>query len=175
MDQMTGIGQQMPRVFAFFTAGSLASLALPGMSGFVGELTIFLGFTSSDAYTTSFKAVVVLLAAVGVILAPIYLLSMLRQIFYGQEQFSQLSQFNLTDIKPREAFIAACLIVPIIGIGIYPKLATQMYDAKTESVVAEARGALVTVAENPFHVTLPHMTAPSVFGIEAAEFTRMSD
>ena len=74
MDQMTGIGQQMPRVFAFFTAGSMASLALPGMSGFVGELTVFLGFTSSDAYTTPFKSVVVLLAAVGVILAPIYLL-----------------------------------------------------------------------------------------------------
>jgi NAD(P)H-quinone oxidoreductase subunit 4 len=169
MDQMTGIGQKMPRVFAFFTAGSMASLALPGMSGFVGELTVFLGFTSSDAYTTSFKAVVVLLAAVGVILAPIYLLSMLRQVFYGEEVSEQLSSFNLADIKPREAFIAACLIVPIIGIGIYPKLATQTYNAKTETVVAEVRDALVTIAENPVHMTLPHMTSPSVFGIEAAE------
>ncbi len=169
MDQMTGIGQKMPRVFAFFTAGSLASLALPGMSGFVGELTVFLGFTSSDAYTTSFKAVVVLLSAVGVILAPIYLLSMLRQVFYGEEPPEQNLSVDLADIKPREAFIAVCLIVPIIGIGIYPKLATQTYTAKTETVVAEARNALVTIAENPIHMNLPHLDSPSVFGIEATE------
>ncbi|MEO1520193.1 MAG: NAD(P)H-quinone oxidoreductase subunit 4 [Cyanobacteria bacterium J06633_2] len=169
MDQMAGIGKQMPRVFAFFTAGSMASLALPGMSGFVGELTVFLGFTSSDAYTTSFKCGVVLLAAVGVILTPIYLLSMLRQVFYGEAGQLAVSASSLSDIKPREAFIAACLIVPIIGIGIYPKLATQTYTAKTEAVVAEARGALVTVAERPVHIKTPMFTAPSVFAIEAAE------
>ncbi|MEM9452454.1 MAG: NAD(P)H-quinone oxidoreductase subunit 4 [Cyanobacteria bacterium P01_E01_bin.6] len=175
MDQMTGIGKQMPRVFAFFTAGSMASLALPGMSGFVGELTVFLGFTSSDAYTTSFKCVIVLLAAVGVILTPIYLLSMLRQVFYGTEQSSEDQSFKLMDINPREAFIAACLIIPIVGIGVYPKLATQTYDAKTETVVAETRGALMTVAENPFHINFPPIQVPSVFGVEAGELGRLTD
>ncbi|MBE9176977.1 NAD(P)H-quinone oxidoreductase subunit 4 [Oculatella sp. LEGE 06141] len=167
MDRMGGMAKQMPTVFALFTAGSLASLALPGMSGFVGELTIFLGITTSDAYSTSFKAVVVLLAAVGVILSPIYLLSMLRQVFYGEENVEL--KFSLSDAKPREAFIALCLLVPIIGIGIYPKLVTQTYDVKTTQVAAQARTALPLIAERPIHFTQPHFVAPSVIGAEAKE------
>ncbi len=75
MDKMGGMAKPMPTLFALFTAGSMASLALPGMSGFIGEIAVFLGFTTSDAYSTTFKAVVVLLSAIGVILSPIYLLS----------------------------------------------------------------------------------------------------
>lgn len=85
LDEMGGVGRRMPKLFAMFTTCSLASLALPGMSGFVAEIMVFLGLSSSDAYSNSFKVVVVFLAAVGVILTPIYLLSMLREIFYGPE------------------------------------------------------------------------------------------
>jgi NAD(P)H-quinone oxidoreductase subunit 4 len=139
------------------------------MSGFVGELAVFLGFATSDAYSTTFKAVIVLLAAVGVILSPIYLLSMLRVVFYGKPT-EESAQFELTDANPREAFIALCLLVPIIGIGLYPKLATQTYDVKTVAVTAEARNSLPLVAEQPFHLTLP-LTAPSVFATEAKELS----
>jgi NAD(P)H-quinone oxidoreductase subunit 4 len=85
LDKLGGLAKQMPKAFTLFTAGSLASLALPGMSGFVGELTVFLGLTTSDAYAPTFKAGIALLAAVGIILTPIYLLSMLRQVFYGAQ------------------------------------------------------------------------------------------
>ncbi|MEN9218738.1 MAG: NAD(P)H-quinone oxidoreductase subunit 4, partial [Gloeomargarita sp. DG_2_bins_126] len=71
LEEMGGVGQKMPKIFAMFTACSLASLALPGMSGFVAELMVFIGFATSDAYTLPFKALVLLLAAVGVILTPI--------------------------------------------------------------------------------------------------------
>jgi len=145
MEKMGGMAQAMPKVFALFTAGAMASLALPGMSGFVGELTIFLGITTSDAYNPVFKVVVTLLAAVGVILTPIYLLSMLRQVFYGNENSGIVIEEYLGDAKPREVFIAACLLLPIIGIGIYPKLATQTYDVKTVAVAAQVRQVLPTV------------------------------
>jgi NAD(P)H-quinone oxidoreductase subunit 4 len=172
MDEMGGMAKKMPTVFAFFTAGSLASLALPGMSGFVGELTVFLGFTTSDAYGVTFKAAIVLLAAVGVILSPIYLLSMLRQVFYGEEgKAIANSEAALFDVKPREAFIAACLLVPIIGIGIYPKLATQTYDVKTEAVMAQLRSNVPTIAEQPLRLPTPAFIAPSVFGTETNELT----
>lgn len=83
MDDMGGIGRLMPRVFALYTAGAMASLALPGMSGFASELAVFLGIATSSAYSVAFRVVIVFLAAVGVILTPIYLLSMVRQVFYG--------------------------------------------------------------------------------------------
>jgi NAD(P)H-quinone oxidoreductase subunit 4 len=83
MNQLGGLGQAMPKVFALFTMGALASLALPGMSGFVGELEVFVGLATTDIYGSTFRTVTVFLAAVGLILTPIYLLAMVRQVFHG--------------------------------------------------------------------------------------------
>lgn len=83
LKDMGGLGQVMPKVFALFTAGVMASLALPGMSGFASELSVFIGVTTSDIYNSTFRAVTVFLAAVGLILTPVYLLSMLREVFYN--------------------------------------------------------------------------------------------
>lgn len=173
MDKMGGMAKQMPTLFALFTTASMASLALPGMSGFVGELAVFLGFATSDAYSTPFKVVIVLLSAVGVILSPIYLLSMLRTLFYGEERAELTVESGFRDAKPREAFIALCLLIPIIGIGIYPKLATQTYDAKTVAVAEQARQVLPLVAEQPFHFSQPTLIAPALIGMESKELAQI--
>ncbi|MGB3491997.1 MAG: NAD(P)H-quinone oxidoreductase subunit 4 [Elainellaceae cyanobacterium] len=146
LDEMGGVGQKMPRIFAMFTTCSLASLALPGMSGFIAEIMIFVGFATSDAYSLTFRILIVLLAAVGVILTPIYLLSMLREIFYGPENKELTSHEALVDAEPREVFIIACLLFPIIGIGLYPKLLTQIYDAKTVAITALMRQSVPSLA-----------------------------
>jgi NAD(P)H-quinone oxidoreductase subunit 4 len=175
MDEMGGIGQAMPKVFALFTIGALASLALPGMSGFASEIAVFVGITTSDIYSSTFCTVTIFLAAVGVILTPIYLLSMLRQVFYGtgiaptcdvngtkvlNSDDEEVVCFGTNcilpeqavfmDARPREVFIAACFLLPIIGIGFYPKLATQVYDVKTVAVNTEVRQSYIQIAQmNP--------------------------
>ena len=174
MDEMGGLAKVMPKVFALFTAGSMASLALPGMSGFASELSVFVGVTTSDIYSSTFRTVTVFLAAVGLILTPIYLLSMLRQVFYnsGTAPTCDLSGNSnnkpneeavcfgtncvlpsnaiYSDAKPREVFIAACFLMLIIGIGFYPKLATQIYDVKTVAVNTEVRHSYTQISEaNP--------------------------
>ncbi|MDX2256243.1 MAG: NAD(P)H-quinone oxidoreductase subunit 4 [Pseudanabaenaceae cyanobacterium bins.39] len=146
LDEMGGVGQQMPKIFAMFTTCSLASLALPGMSGFVAEVMVFVGFATSDAYSGTFKVIALLLMAVGVILTPIYLLSMLREIFYGQENKELSSHQNLVDAEPREVFIIACLLVPIIGIGFYPKVVTQIYDSTTTKLAGLLRESAPVLA-----------------------------
>jgi NAD(P)H-quinone oxidoreductase subunit 4 len=172
LDEMGDIGKVMPKVFALFTAGAMASLALPGMSGFVSELSVFVGVTTSDIYSSTFRTATVFLAAVGLILTPIYLLSMLRQLFYGSNAAPACvltdagsenqdavcfgtncvlpAEAKYSDAKPREVFIAACFLLLIIGIGFYPKLATQMYDAKTVAVNAQVRQSYTQIAQaNP--------------------------
>lgn len=163
LDEMGGVGKKMPKIFAMFTACSLASLALPGMSGFVAELMVFVGFATSDAYGLVFKVIVVLLAAVGVILTPVYLLSMLREIFYGPENKELVEHQILADAEPREVFIIACLLIPIIGIGFYPKLITQMYDATAMEITAELREAYSTAADQPLQLMAQPETAQSPF------------
>ena len=173
LDEMGNIGKAMPKVFALFTAGALASLALPGMSGFVSELSVFVGFSNSDIYGSNFRTIMVLLSAVGLIITPIYLLSMLRELFYGNDQLDMCvigtSEENIKaindaavcfgtscvlpddsvyeDAKPREIFIAVCFLVLIIGIGFYPKLATNLYDAKTLAINDQMRQSYVEIAE----------------------------
>ncbi len=173
LDKMGNLGQAMPKTFALFTAGAMASLALPGMSGFVSEIAVFVGFSNSDIYSSSFRTVVIFLSAVGLILTPIYLLSMLRQLFYSNEATlicameNDNSQENnnevaacfgnscvlpedakFNDAQPRELFIAACFLVLIIGVGLYPKMATGMYDATTVAVNAQVRQSYTQIASN---------------------------
>jgi NAD(P)H-quinone oxidoreductase subunit 4 len=163
MDKMGGIAKVMPKSFALFTAAAMASLALPGMSGFVGELMVFISIATSDVYSSSFKVVVVLLSAVGVILTPIYLLSMLREVFYGKQNEELVLDAVVADVKPRELFITACLLLPIIGIGFYPKLATQTYDVKTMQIATHARQVLPVVAEQqPSSLYSRIFTAPTL-------------
>jgi NAD(P)H-quinone oxidoreductase subunit 4 len=146
LEEMGGVGKKMPKIFAMFTTCSMASLALPGMSGFVAELMVFVGFFTSDAYSVTFRVIVVFLAAVGVILTPIYLLSMLREIFFGAENKALIEHEVLADAEPREVFIIACLLIPIIGIGLYPKIITQIYDAKTIALTDRMRAAVPSLA-----------------------------
>lgn len=173
LDEMGNIGKRMPKVFALFTAGAMASLALPGMSGFVSELSVFVGFSNSDVYASNFRTVMVILSAVGLIITPIYLLSMLRQLFYSNGQTPMCiigtSKENnkaindaavcfgtscvlpndsiYNDAKPREIFIALCFLVLIVGIGLYPKLATNLYDATTLAINDGVQESYVQIAE----------------------------
>lgn len=173
MDEMGGIAKIMPKAFALMTAAAMASLALPGMSGFVSELKIFLGMTTSDVYSSNFKLVMIAIAAVGVIITPIYLLSTLRQVFYGKQNSALHLDKYVSDAKPREVFIAACLLVPIVMIGMYPKLATQTYDVKTVAVTEQARDAFSLVAQsNPrlysagwIAPQVPHATPQALLGV----------
>ncbi|MBD1863796.1 NAD(P)H-quinone oxidoreductase subunit 4 [Trichocoleus desertorum GB2-A4] len=167
LDEMGGVGKQMPKIFSMFTTCSLASLALPGMSGFVAELMVFVGFSTSDAYSSTFKVIIVFLAAIGVILTPIYLLSMLREIFFGPENKELTSHEALIDAEPREVFIVACLLIPIIGIGFYPKLLTQVYDAKTQQLTARLRDSVFTVAQRPQSTTASTLPSFLPLGIKA--------
>ncbi|MBW4643268.1 MAG: NAD(P)H-quinone oxidoreductase subunit 4 [Goleter apudmare HA4340-LM2] len=187
MAEMGGIGQVMPKVFALFTIGAMASLALPGMSGFAGELAVFVGVTTSDVYSSTFCTVTVFLAAVGVILTPIYLLSMLRQVFYGKSAVltCDLEDANLQnqeaeeavcfgtdcvlpqqavyrDASLREVFIAACFLLLIVGIGFYPKAAMQIYDVKTVAVNTQVRQSYTTIAQNNPNVYAQRLLVPTV-------------
>ncbi|HGY5541488.1 MAG TPA: NAD(P)H-quinone oxidoreductase subunit 4 [Prochlorococcus sp.] len=162
LDEMGGVGQKMRIMFALWTVCVLASLALPGMSGFVSELMVFVGFATDEAYTLPFRVVISGLAAIGVILTPIYLLSMLREIFFGKENDQLVSHTNLVDAEPREVYIISCLLVPIIGIGLYPRLMTDSYNASIQELVKRDEAAMQRVTKPTALVIRNTTMAPAV-------------
>jgi NAD(P)H-quinone oxidoreductase subunit 4 len=54
----------------------------------------------------------------------------------------------LVDAEPREVFIIASLLVPVIGIGLYPKIVSGMYDATTQQITAKLRQSVPTLVES---------------------------
>jgi NAD(P)H-quinone oxidoreductase subunit 4 len=193
MDEMGGMGSVMPKVFALFTAGAMASLALPGMSGFASELSVFVGITTSDIYSSPFRTVTVFLSAVGLILTPIYLLNLLRQVFFnsGNAPTCSLADVGLEskdneaavcfgtncvlpsdarydDANLREVFIAACFLLPILSIGFYPKLAMQVYDAKTVAINSEVRQSYTQIAQTNPQIYARGFSFPKVVEPEVA-------
>ena len=128
---MGGLAKVLPITFAFFLASSLASLALPGMSGFISEITVFLGITSQEGFSSLFRSITILIAAVGLVLTPIYLLSMCRRVFFGP-RIPALA--TVKEMNGRELTIGFSLLLPTLVIGFWPKIAINLYESSTNAL-----------------------------------------
>nr|YP_010286928.1 NADH-plastoquinone oxidoreductase subunit 4 [Hydrocharis morsus-ranae]UKT60939.1 NADH-plastoquinone oxidoreductase subunit 4 [Hydrocharis morsus-ranae] len=135
LDEMGGVSVPMPKLFTLFSSFSMASLALPGMSGFVAESVVFFGLITSPKYLLMPKILITFLMAIGMILTPIYLLSMSRQMFYGYKLFNAPKSY-FVDSGPRELFVSICLFLPVIAIGIYPDFIFSLSVDKVQAILS---------------------------------------
>jgi NADH-quinone oxidoreductase subunit M len=116
MDAFGGLWKIMPVYGSLTLIVVLASMGLPGLNGFVGEFTILLGAFGSDALGSYWFAG---LAALGVILAAVYMLFMFQKLFLGE--VDKVENRTLKDINWREIATLAPLLILIFWIGLYPK------------------------------------------------------
>jgi len=116
MEAFGGLWKIMPVYGALTLIVTLSSMGLPGLNGFVGEFAILLGAFGSEAIGSPWFAG---LAAIGVILAAVYLLHMFQKMFLGPADNPKNA--NLKDLNPREIATLAPLLVLIFWIGLYPK------------------------------------------------------
>nr|YP_010428524.1 NADH-plastoquinone oxidoreductase subunit 4 [Tetracera sarmentosa]USO20367.1 NADH-plastoquinone oxidoreductase subunit 4 [Tetracera sarmentosa] len=135
LDEMGGIAISMPKIFTMFSSFSTASLALPSMSGFVAELIVFFGIITSQKFLLMPKILISFIMAIGMILTPIYSLSMLRQMFYGYKLFKTPNSYFF-DSGPRELFVLISIFFPVIGIGIYPDFVLSLSVDKVEYILS---------------------------------------
>lgn len=121
-----GLAKPMPIYATFLVIFGLSSVGLPGMNGFVGEFFVLVGtFTWSKTAAT--------LAALGVILAAVYILWMLQRVVYGVP--AQRVASKLYDLNWREIGTLAPLVVLVFWIGIYPKPVMDVMHASVEKLI----------------------------------------
>ena len=72
---------------------------------------------------------------------------MLREIFFGKENPKLTEERKLVDAEPREIYIIACLLLPIIGIGLYPRIVTESYLASINNLVDRDLSAVKSVVK----------------------------
>jgi NADH-quinone oxidoreductase subunit M len=106
-----GLVQNMPRYAAAFMVFMLASVGLPGTSGFVGEFLVLVG---SYQVTTFYTA----LAATGVVLGAAYMLILYRRVVFGDLVKDDVREMR--DLSAREIFIFAPMILLVLWMGVYP-------------------------------------------------------
>jgi len=117
-----GLWKIMPVYGTIMLIVSLSSMGLPGLNGFIGEFTILLGAFGSKAIGSPWFAGI---AAVGVIMAAVYILFMFQKMFLGPEgsivEEVKKHGHPLRDLNWREIITAVPLLVFIFWIGLYPK------------------------------------------------------
>lgn len=131
-----GLGVTLPRWATIFVVASLASLGLPGLSGFPGE------FASVVAGFGRFGFVIAV-AGIGIVLAGAYTLRAVRLVVHGEPAATQapadgLQPAALRDLDARELLIAVPLVALIVALGIWPRLVTD--------IAAATLGALASLA-----------------------------
>jgi NADH-quinone oxidoreductase subunit M len=116
MNAFGGLWKIMPVYGTLMLIVALSSMGLPGLNGFVGEFTILLGAFASDAIGSYWFAG---LAALGVILAAVYILFMYQKMFLGPVDKEE--NRNLRDLNWREIITLVPILIFIFWIGLYPK------------------------------------------------------
>ncbi len=129
-----GLKGVMPRLVAAFLLITLASVALPGMNGFVGEFLILLGtFSGFFDHAPVYTAV----AATGVILSAVYMLWMFQRVNYGL--VTNPKNRGLRDLSVREWCVIAPVCAMAIFMGVVPGLFLKPMEPAVRKTIEHIR------------------------------------
>jgi NADH-quinone oxidoreductase subunit M len=107
----TGLQGPAPVLAALFTVVMLASIGLPGLSGFVSEFFILIGTFATHAWWAVF-------ASIGVVAAALYLLWAYQRVFHGRAEGANL---EIADATSKERWVLVPVVVLIVALGVFPK------------------------------------------------------
>ncbi len=127
-----GLAGRMPVVAVAMLIAGLASLGLPGLSGFVSELLVFLGAYQAYDWPT-------VLAVLGIVLAAGYILWMMQRTFFGvrRDSFNDLPDASLVEALP-----LGLMLITIIGVGVYPSVLTDVFESGLNPMVDVLNGVI---------------------------------
>jgi NADH-quinone oxidoreductase subunit M len=129
-----GLGDRMPAyafVFLFFT---MASIGLPGTSGFVGEFLVLVGALQVNFWLA-------LLGSFGMVLGAAYMLYLYRRVIFGKITRDDLRR--ILDLSPREVAIFVPLFLLTLWLGIYPSSFTGFFNASVGAMVQQHQQAML--------------------------------
>lgn len=158
-----GIVKNMPKYATLFMIFMLASVGLPGTSGFVGE---FLALLAAFEVNT----VVAVFAASGLILGAAYMLLLYRRVVFGPTEHADAA--NMVDLNAREKFILIPLAALTLYLGVFPNVIMDQigasveglantYNARIEAAAQDKQEAQAMIEEIDAHV------APELVPIES--------
>ncbi len=133
IERYGGLVHRMPKYAFVFMVMMLASVGLPGTSGFVGEFLVLLGTFQANVW-------VAVLAASGVVLGCTYMLWLYRRVIFGQLVRADLK--TITDLNFREVIVFAPLVLLVIWMGVYPSSFLDVIGPSVKGLVSDFKAAI---------------------------------
>jgi NADH-quinone oxidoreductase subunit M len=129
---MGGLMKIMPFLAVGYVIAGLANLGLPGLSGFVAEMTIFVGsFQNNDI----FHRTCTIVATTSIVITAVYILRVVGKILYGSVVNEE--HRKLTDATWDERVTVICLIACVAGLGLAPFWVSNLISGSVENVLAQ--------------------------------------
>ena len=119
--EMGGLMKIMPFLAVCYVIAGMASLGLPGLSGFVAEMTIFVG---SFQHTDMFHRVFTIVACCSIVITAVYILRVVGKLLFGPVQDEH--HLQLTDATWWERFSTVSLIICVAAIGCFPGFFSEL-------------------------------------------------
>jgi len=141
-----GLATVMPLYAVAFLIVTFSSIGVPGTNGFIGEFMVLLGTFASQSLG-SYATLQAVIATGGVILAAIYMLSMVQRVFFGP--ITNAANRGLPDLNVRESIALAPSIVLIFVIGFFPSLFLNKMEQSVSAALEQYRDGRRAYQEMP--------------------------
>ena len=129
--QMRGLMKIMPFLAVGYVIAGLANLGLPGFSGFVAEMTVFVGaFEVNDL----FHRTVTIIACTSIVITAVYILRVVGRILYGEPENEE--HMKLSDATWDERFTVICLVACVAALGVAPLWVSNLISDGVGNILA---------------------------------------
>lgn len=128
IERYGGLADNMPFYALIFMLFMMASVGLPGTSGFVGEIMIIIGVFEISSWVAFF-------AATGMILGAAYMLWLYRRVIFGALEKADLKVIK--EMRPNEIIAFAPLIILTIVMGVYPNFFLEPMSASVDNLLTQ--------------------------------------
>jgi NADH-quinone oxidoreductase subunit M len=131
-----GVLQQMPKFGSLLVYSAIASLGLPGLAGFWGEMLALLGsYNPHPQLNETLFRVLMVGGGIGTVLTAGYFLWMLQRVILGKVPDKFASGHGIFDVVRIEWYAWVPLLVLIIGAGLYPRLVLGVTDDAVQTLI----------------------------------------
>ena len=132
LDELGGLFKYMPIAMLGFMVGGLVSMGMPGFSGFIAEIPIYMG-----AWKTA--PVVAIVSALSILITAAYILLVVRKVFFGETP--EPIKAGLTDISIMDKIVVVMLSLIMIIIGLFPSVITPVIESSVNHILVLVGGA----------------------------------
>ncbi len=130
--QMSGLMKTMPFLSVGYVIAGLANLGLPGLSGFIAEMTIFTGSFQNPGI---FHRVCTIIATMSIVITAVYILRVVGKMLYGT--ITNDEHAKLTDATWDERVAVIFLIAAVAGLGLAPFWVSDMISGSVEPIISQ--------------------------------------